>query len=179
MFRLFCGGGGKALLGLILASMILACSVPLAKNGKQSAGTAHNPAIIVQESKSGAVESMKADISVWSSVDRRPGSDTLVSKYRLSIKLIDGTLYTRIDMPEDLEHGITARSVITNGKEIVMADSKTGAVLYRGPAPAETASVISGMSQKPAGLFQRINVTQTVMEFRKLSYDVQDRKSVV
>ncbi|HOJ98753.1 MAG TPA: hypothetical protein PLW34_04275, partial [Termitinemataceae bacterium] len=68
----------------------------------------------MQESASGGIESFQAEVKVYSSVDRKPYSNRLVSQYRLATKLIDGELYTRIDFPADTENKIAARGNLTD-----------------------------------------------------------------
>ncbi len=127
----------------------------------------------MQESASGGIESFQAEVKVYSSVDRKPYSNRLVSQYRLATKLIDGELYTRIDFPADPENKIAARTFVSNGKELILLDSTTNKVVHRGPVPTEMQDVGLMVNQKPVSLFQKLDISSLRTKFRELQCDVQ------
>lgn len=131
------------------------------------------PAIISQPSKSGGIESFQANVKVYSNIDRKPSSGRLVSQYKLATKIIDGIIYTRLDFPADPEKNIAARTIVSNGSEMVLLDSATGKIEQRIPVPEQTADLIKTVSQKPVSLFQKIDVAQLRKTFSDLQWDME------
>lgn len=171
---LSCGGG---VLLLLISGFFLSCTVGQdPASAKESFVVEHVPAIISQPSQSGEIESFQAEVKIYSSIDRKPSSAHLVSQYRLATKIIDGTIYTRMDFPEDQEHTIAARTVVSNGKDLVLLDSASGKVEYRLPVPEQAADLIQNTSQRPTTLFQKINVTQLRETFKDLQWDMESNE---
>jgi hypothetical protein len=97
----------------------------------------------------------------------------MVSQYRLATKIIDGQIYTRLDFPEDTQNKIAARTVVTNGKEIICFNPITNEVQMRGPVPDTFTDSLSEFSERPRSLFQKLDIAQMRTRLASLNCDIQ------
>ncbi|MCA1950180.1 MAG: hypothetical protein LDL24_06395 [Treponema sp.] len=167
-----CGGGVLLSIGLVLS-----CSLGnTPATVKATPAIQDVPAIISQPSPSGGIDSFQANVKVYSKVDRMPASAKLVSQYRMATKIIDGLVYTRLDFPVDQVHNIAARTIVSNGNEMIVLDSASGKVEYRLPVPEQTADLVKGVSQKTTSLFQKIDVPLLRKTFSDLQWDMESNE---
>lgn len=91
-----------------------------------------NPVTIMWEENSnkGEIESYEADVSVYSSSNRKANGFELVNKYRLFLKTINGEQYSRIDFNPEYNTGL-CRTIISNNELSLVVDGKTNQVQYR------------------------------------------------
>ncbi|HPC72731.1 MAG TPA: hypothetical protein PLB48_13060, partial [Treponema sp.] len=111
------------------------------------------------------ISSFQTNVKVYKENNRSPLGRKLAEEYKLSLKLIDGKLYTRMDYPAD-EDG-SARSVLHTPEELVIFESSSNKVLYR-------TSVEKGSDDSVAvrTLFSRLPLKDIQNHFTRLSYRV-------
>lgn len=143
------GGHRRARVLLLLAvraaSLIFlsTCSPPAAKSPEAAQGRTPKPVSVIIQKASSGNESFQADVEVYSSSNRDLKGFKLTQKYRLSTKSLDGVVFTRIDFDPAFTGTGRARSVISNGREIVLFDPTTLEVQQRMAIPAETQDLVS------------------------------------
>jgi len=74
--------------------------------------------------------SYKAEVDVFTMNSRRDTNAVQTNAYTVSIKEINGKLYTRLDFRQDPNEG-RLHSIITDGEETVLFDTETNTVFYR------------------------------------------------
>ena len=143
------------LLSLITAWVILGCS----NNSKLTDSEKlfkDNPVTIQwDEKKDSKISSIHADVEVYTKNDRKGTSFEISNKYSMSVKLIDGVQYTRIDMGE--QNNVAARSIITDGNEVVIINPVSNEVEMRIPALSETEKELRFFEPDNIG-FGRVNL---------------------
>ena len=120
--------------------------------------------------KEAGLQSYQANVEVWSKNSRTNYTVNMVRSYRLAIKTIDGAVYTRIDL--DGDKTMPARSVISNGEEMVIINSATNAVEYRLPAGADD-TPFAKLFSRETGL-GRINLSLIREEAKRLSLNMSE-----
>jgi hypothetical protein len=119
------------------------------------------------DSKEG-LQSYQADVKVYSQNNRTDINPKLQNSYRLAIKTIGQTVYTRIDF--DSTATLAARSAISDGKEMIIFDPLTDTIEYRLPLDTEETPFLKLLTHE-TGL-TRINLNMIRDEARRLSLNM-------
>lgn len=129
-----------------------------------------NPTTINWENPNEKVlETFQADVSVFS-MNNREGTSVLRTKYRLSLKMDDKNILSRLDFSDEFV-GENLRTVITNEEEILLLSSNQ--VEYRIPLQEEL-SDFSFLGIDNA--YSRINLETVKKESLKLSFDINEKE---
>lgn len=123
---------------------------------------------------SGEIESFQTDVEVYSMNNRKDTALSISSKYRLSMKKIEGVQYSRIDFNPDYNDGL-ARSIVTSDKEIVFFDTNTMEVEYRMPFENQMSGDLAFLNAE-TGL-SRLNLDLIMSESKRLAFDVTEEDS--
>lgn len=161
---------------LCLIAGLVSCSNDLVMPGTGEPGEALNggytPTVTYHKTPSGEMESYQADVVTYTSNNRRADSGKEFGRYRLSMKNIDGQIYSRIDYGSSWFGDGKARSYLKNGKEMLRILSESNTVESRTPLEysGSTGSDIS-QNRLPMG---RIGLTGMKAEFQRLSLDMTE-----
>lgn len=162
-------------LSLILAVMVMLCGCNERSDASVLDDVVNNSPISIRyiESKSGIIESFRADVDVYYMDDRTSSEIEHQGSYRIQTKLIDGIQYSRVDM-DGMIPGMSERlSVITNNTEAVVLDLDSGQVALRtsvGTADAETLSEYIDMTTA----YSRIDLGQFRTMAARLSLKINE-----
>ncbi len=118
------------------------------------------------------VESFQANVQVHSMNNRTDTYAELRETYRLSVKTIGDRILTRIDFPADEEMGITARSLLSDGKVFLMLDTASERVLERLTVKDEVAPSLKFLAPETA--LSRINLSLIRKEAKRLALDMSE-----
>lgn len=162
---------------LLFAALFLGCSYNGGgKRGNQGFSLEkiiQDISIEVHKNDSNTIESYQATVKEYSYNERVAGSVQVQPDYRLSLKKIDGQLFSRIDFSAEHYGDGKARVVLSNGKEAVLMDRSTGEIEYR--TPLEFDPVEEEFMNQNA-VFGRLDITSVMNRFRTLAYDLQEEK---
>jgi len=119
--------------------------------------------------------SYKAEVDVFTMNNRRDTNAVQTDTYTISIKEINGNIYTRLDFIQDGNEG-TMRSIIANGTEMLMLDTETNAVHFRirtgSPIPQELDFF------RNEAMLTKIDLSFIIREAQRLAYTIrEDRES--
>ncbi len=87
------------------------------------------PVTISKSGTDAEITGFQSNVKVYEENNRSPYGRQLVEEYRLSLKIIDGALYTRMDFKPDEE--VICRSIIHSPQEVCVFDTATERVEYR------------------------------------------------
>ncbi len=130
-----------------------------------------NPVTIKWSDKTDSINSICANVKVFSKNNRKNIPMQQTNQYRLVIQTENGNLRTRIDTDSDFAGGV-ARSVITDGKELVVFDTSSNEVLSRGILPDKSDQRYDFLTASP--ITGRINLNLIKGESKRLALDVTD-----
>ncbi len=161
---------------LILTAIIAAAGCSVGTTGNETAqkkGTAVEIApVTIRKTGTGSdITSFQTDVKVYESNNRSPAGSVLKEQYRLSYKLIEGNLFTRIDYPVDA-NGL-ARTVLNNPDEIIIFNRNNNIVEYRATMTQEAEN--SEGEQKT--LFSRVVLDDVTKYYSKLAYRITENKT--
>lgn len=125
------------------------------------------PVSITKIDSTAEITSFQAEVKTFEEHNRRPGSKKETGNYRLSMKIIDGDLYSRMDFPAD-EKGV-ARVVIGSPDEIVIYDDATKRIEYRAKNPNEEAEDLSLRT-----LFAKADIAEMYDNLKRLQYRISE-----
>lgn len=117
------------------------------------------------------ISSFHTEVEVYSMNNRRKQNFELTNTYSLSVKLIDGVQYTRIDMEK--QEGMEARSIITDGDELIIFNPMTNKIDMRMPAFSDTESALKFFDSNNIGI-SRINLDFVKNQANKLMLDINE-----
>jgi hypothetical protein len=104
--------------------------------------------IYIAPGDGGSDTSFQADVEVYRTNSRSVEGTTLLQKYRLSVKEIDGYVVRRLDFSPELAPDQRGVSVITDGITIVVFDTATLEVRSRTTLPEELAVEAQSAGQR-------------------------------
>lgn len=118
------------------------------------------------------IEAYKAEVSVYTMNNRYDTGAALTDSYGLSVKRINGKIYTRIDMKAD-EAG-RMRSAVSDGNELVIFDTYSGAVELRTGLVSDLPQEMDVFSNMTA--LGRINLSLIRSEAKRLAFDTVENE---
>ena len=156
-------------LGVLLAS----CNNGTAMDGSSLENILERPVSIYNADKSaGVVSSYQANVKQYYSNDRNGANMEVVSEYRLSLKLINNDLFTRIDYGASTSADGIARTIVSNADESVVYKTDTQEIEYRIPV------INSAKRLMPTNVYRslmgRLNLDSIAIHSRTLAFDVID-----
>lgn len=132
-----------------------------------------NPVTIKYSGDVGAeIESFQANVQIHSMNNRTDTCAELRETYRLSVKTIDNSVLTRIDFPADEDMGISARSMISDGKDMIVFDTKTEVIEERISLNDDVSSDLDFF--KLQNCLSRINLKLIRREANRLALDINE-----
>ena len=157
---------------VLLTGLFGACNAPLNQaDPVKELFDDKNVAVTWNESSSDVIESYAADVEIWYMNNRTDTACSLRNAYRMVTKNINGTMYSRIDMPESTASS-RMLSIVTNGEESVVADAATGKVELRttheNPVTPALKTLHSAMSHG------RVNLSLIRSEARRIALDMTE-----
>lgn len=131
-----------------------------------------NPVTIVwNDSVSGEVYGFQANVEVYGMNNRKDSGPSLQDTYRVMSKKINGIQHLRLDFSPETNDG-RARSLVTDGKEMVIFDRSTGETEQR---MALTDSIPDALRfLDPETVFTRMNLDRIRSESARMAFDIQD-----
>ena len=134
-----------------------------------------NPVTITWNGKADqGVESFEADVEVHTLNNRTDVHAQLRDKYRLAVKTIAGWTFVRLDFPADEAGGIAARSMLSNGSEMIIFDPKTEVIEQR--IALDNPNDPSFDFLKGETAVSRLNLKMIRAEASRLAFDMDDNK---
>lgn len=134
-----------------------------------------NPVTITWNGKADkGVESFEADVEVHTLNNRTDVHAQLRDKYRLAVKTIAGRTFVRLDFPADEAGGIAARSMLSNGSEMIIFDPKTESIEQRIALDNSTDSSFDFLKGETA--VSRVNLKMIRAEAARLAFDVDENE---
>jgi hypothetical protein len=132
----------------------------------------NNPVTITWDNNSSKeIKSYEADVEVYSMNNRTDTYTKLSDKYRIIMKEINGTMHTRLDFSAKFNDGV-ARSIISNGSEIIMFDTKTEKIEQRISIEDKVAPNLKLLLGD--NCLSRVNLSLIKSEARKLAFDLTE-----
>lgn len=161
----------KNITRLSLAALILTSCANKEAYQTPSKLFASNPVTVNwSNTNSNKITSYQANVSIYSKNSRKDQGFIKTQSYRMAVKTIDGVTYSRIDMNEAFADG-KFRSVISNGNESMIIDSKTNEIQARIAVPKESMD-LSFIGNETG--FGRMNLNQIRKESQRLAFDITD-----
>jgi outer membrane lipoprotein-sorting protein len=130
-----------------------------------------NSVTIKWSDKSKNIDSISANVKVFSMNNRKLTPMEQTNQYRLVIKTENDKIMTRIDTDSDFAGGLT-RSVVSDGNELVIFNTASNEVLSRGILPEKEKSKYDFLTASP--ITGRINLDVIKEETKRLALDVID-----
>ena len=161
----------------ILPALLIAAACNNSVNGRSQFYEAfkNNPVTITWNGKADkGVESFQADVEVHTLNNRTDVHAQLRDKYRLAVKTIAGRTFIRLDFPADELHGIAARSMLSNGSEMVIFDPKTEVIEQRITLDNPTDPNLDFLKGETA--VSRLNLKMIRSEASRLAFDMDDNE---
>jgi hypothetical protein len=118
-----------------------------------------------------SIEAFQADVEVYTMNNRKDVASTLSDKYRMSLKKIDDVQYIRLDFDPAFNENRN-RSVISNGTEMVLFNTKTEEVEYRLTLEPDVSKDLSFLSLETA--LSRLNLSHIKSESQRLAFDMNE-----
>jgi hypothetical protein len=166
-------GGGALSLGLCsIACLMSSCSQDARQNTAGQTAPIIGTTVVLGAGSKAAVTDYQANVKVRYKNDRLVNSARLCQSYRLSVKLMDGDVKTRIDYVDDIEPDLKGTSVLSDSKEIITFDTATGAIKSRTPLAPPAGMPIGDISGR--SLFARVDVDKIREDALALDYDVSE-----
>lgn len=126
------------------------------------------------ENSNERVVDYQAQVKIYYSNDRSAEEQSLFDSYRLSTKIINKSVYVRLDYDADESRGIAKRSIITGKDGTFIFNPDSGAIEQRlPPRPEENGSI--DMSKR--SLFERVDIPALRQKMKVLGYDMLDEAS--
>ena len=167
----------KVLYLFILSALLIAAACKNAVDGTSQLYEPFksNPVTITWNGKADkGVESFEADVEVHTLNNRTDVHAQLRDKYRLAVKTIAGRTFIRLDFPADELHGIAARSMLSNGSEMVIFDPQTEVIEQRIALDNPNDPNLDFLKGETA--VSRLNLKTIRAEASRLAFDVEDNK---
>ena len=117
------------------------------------------------------ITSFHTEVEVYSMNNRKKQNFELSNTYSLSVKLIDGVQYTRIDMGN--QEGIEARSIITDGNELIVFNPATDEIEMRVPALTDSERALKLFEPGNIG-FNKVNLDFVKTQANRLMLDINE-----
>lgn len=117
------------------------------------------------------IESYQAQVKTYYSNSRRGIEMEPGEEYRLSLKMMDGTLYSRMDFDSKAFPDLIPRSLITSDKGSVLFQTLTNTVEMRLPPEPEKRLFLN---QDSLSVLGRVNMDEIIKESQRLSLDILD-----
>jgi hypothetical protein len=130
----------------------------------------NNPTYITWTDKEEELEGYKADVEVYTMNSRRDTGASLVDGYTISMKKIDGKMYTRLDTKPDTQGRL--RSVVSNGAEIILFDTTTNAVELRTTVANQIPQDLDFFNGE--AMLSKVNLSLIRSEAQRLSFDLKE-----
>ncbi len=136
-----------------------------------------NPATVTWDSsKTDSIDTFVATVSVYEDSNRRTGGAKLREQYKMSVKTVADNQYVRLDFPA--KDQITAKSVLTNGKDTIIVDTETNKIEQKITASESDLKLINDfgyiMSQHN---LTKIDLSRIKTEAAKLALDMNEEKT--
>lgn len=160
---------------LFFVSVLLAFSC--AQNTEQVTSISDEDKIItvtLGENSETAITDYQASVKVYYENSRIAGGAELQNSYKLSTKIIDNSIYTRVDYEEIQNVGSSFRSVITGPNETIVFNRASGQVEYRVPITTENSE--DDLSNR--SLFERIDLASLRTKMVDLNYDSNETEVI-
>jgi hypothetical protein len=157
----------------LLCALLAACNTGTTPETLSLDGLADRPVSIYNADKgTSGVESYQANVKQYYSNDRTGVNMKIVSEYRMSLKLIDGKLFTRIDYPAaNMQDGI-ARTIVSDTSEMLVYQTESQQIEQRIPV-ADTAKRLMPQNAYRS-LMGRLDLDVVAIQARTLAFDVID-----
>ena len=119
--------------------------------------------------------SYKAEVDVFTMNNRRDTGAIQTDAYTISIKEINGNIYTRLDFNQGGYDGIK-RSIVTDGAEVVMFDTETNEVHFRIKLGSAIPQELNFFRNE--AIFTKVDLSLIRREAQRLAYNFrEDRMS--
>jgi len=168
-------GGGSGFLFLMACQSPVSISTGSPPDGWPANGTA--PIIYHAKTGDGTIQSYQADVEVYSQNNHKVGLPKLVQKYKMAAKIIDGRLYTRLDVGADLTPEHKSRAYVSDGKQLVVVDPVAQRVLARAYLPTPNGKQQDLSSTQTKSVFGKIPLAQWKASFQKQNFDMNEDKA--
>lgn len=132
---------------------------------------ANPPSITWKGADKEAITSFSADVEVYSMNNRRDQGATLSNKYRMSLRKVDGMQLVRLDLDPAL-NGNRARSILSNGNEVLIFDTKSNEIQYRIPIAMDVSQDLAFLSLETA--ISRFDMSLIRSESKRLAFDMTE-----
>lgn len=117
------------------------------------------------------IEAFQADVEVYTMNNRKDVASTLSDKYRMSLKKIDDVQYIRLDFDPAFNGGLY-RSIVTNGREMLLFETMTGMIEYRYTMDTLIPQDLAFLEAETA--VSRINLESIRAEAKRLAFDIHE-----
>ncbi len=155
--------------GILFLLFTSACTQP----GSTSPEVKYSDQMVsVYRSDSGTMSSYQADVKTWYQNNRSPNLPELRTEYRLSMKVVDGKLRTRIDFSSDSQSDRVARSILSDGVTMLVLNTTSNTVEQR-LSVTEDQNRLALMTDS-LQCMGRINLDSMQSVARRLSLDISD-----
>lgn len=154
---------------LVVLALFGACS-QAATTGDSP--TLDQPVTIYMQDGTRGMESYQASVKTYASNNRSTAPQRLRESYRLSLKVVDGTLRTRIDYDAAAMPDMVARSIISDGSTTLVVKTASNEVEQRIALPAEQKRL--ALMNDSLALMGRVDLSSVSAIARRLSLDVSD-----
>ena len=156
---------------IFIVGMLLGCSGNSTQSEAEKLFRKNPVTINWTDKQNKEISSFHTEVEVYSMNNRHKQNFELSNIYRLSVKLIDGVQYTRIDMGK--QEGIDARSIITDGNELIIFNPITNKIDMRMPAFSDTERALKLFDSNNIGI-GRINLDFVKSQANKLMLDINE-----
>ncbi|QEN03538.1 hypothetical protein EW093_02090 [Thiospirochaeta perfilievii] len=124
------------------------------------------------DNKDEDIISYSANVKSYYSHDKKGIDSELTQEYRMSLKLIDSQLYTRIDVPGNQFSDLRNRSIVTSPTETIVFFEDTDEVEARIPIESTSNDFLGINNRLP--ILGRLDLNSITTEAKRLSFDVED-----
>lgn len=162
----------KYVVGLTVILIITACRNSV-KNDTVALFEENPVTIKWSNKKNGNIESFQANVQIHSMNNRTDTHSALRETYRLSIKTIGERIYTRLDFPADEEYGILARSVLSDGENLIIFNPQTEEIEQRMVLTDESDMHLNFIKNETS--LTRINLNTVRSEAARLAFDIDEQ----
>lgn len=130
-----------------------------------------NPVTIKVHNSIKEINSISANVKVFSKSNRNTKDFEQTGEYRMAIKEIDGRICTRIDQ-NDTNGQKTARTIISDSKSAVIYNPFTNTVQSKFNLPEKENTALDFLTASP--ITGRINLEQIKKESKRLNFDMTE-----
>lgn len=131
----------------------------------------HPATITWNSNETETIGSIHAEVEVYSMNSRKDNIPELSNRYNISVKMIDGVQYTRIDIGSGEE--MNARTIITDGNEMIIYNPQSNEIESRIPALSENEKALRFFEPGNIG-FSRVNLDFVKNTANKLLLDISE-----